>query len=363
MSEKRKEANYGFGSNFKSEEVRNLDMLIDAIKYAKDADAIRILLEALYDYYYYAKQTNKPDNELYKIINYLDSNKKDIFKLIEDPNIREKAREIIPNEVEIKTSGDISELISCVYKIGNIKGSKDTYTPEDIKDIILALSDYYSIGSNKDAKPEYYSKIESTISKNEDPFEWLPRTYGIREKARMLIKPKDIINETYAKLEEGDFAVNSSAGGYYLYITYDEEFYKLKKEADKFVEGYNGIDRIKKLNEFVYYKIKYDPDWNNKPVVSISDAIKNLRGVCKEYAAILYMLLASDGYKVYYVRGTLKGERHAWVKVDINGESYLLDPTNNYFGLYKDVLLKEQLEEGENKIGWTFKTLPQIRRT
>ena len=56
-------------------------------------------------------------------------------------------------------------------------------------------------------------------------------------------------------------------------------------------------------------------------------------------------------FNVYYIRGTLDGDRHAWVKVvDIDGKSYLLDPTNNYFGLYDDVLYKEMFKEGENKI-------------
>ena len=358
MSEIRKEVDYGLNSKF-IENGKKFSILINGINNnIKDADTIRTLLQALYNYYS-AKQTNTklPDNELYKIINYFDSNGADPFNLILNPFIREKAHEIITNEVKIKTSGDIFELISRVSKIGDIKDSEDTYTPEYIQNIILALYDYYKIGFNRYAKPEDYSKIKSMISKNEDPFEWLPRTYGIREKARMLIKPKNIIvNETYANLKEGDILL-SSGGGHSLYITYDDEFYKFKEKADEFVKDYtNKITRAGALNRFVNSKINYELNWdNNKPVVSISDAIKNSKGVCKEIAAILYMLLASDGYKVYYVRGTLKDEngidRHAWLMlVDIDGKRYLLDPTNNYYGSYDDALSNMGYKEGENKI-------------
>jgi len=33
-----------------------------------------------------------------------------------------------------------------------------------------------------------------------------------------------------------------------------------------------------------------------------------------------------------YVRGTLEGDRHVWVKVDIDDKIYLFDPINNLFG-------------------------------
>ena len=355
MSEKRKEANYGFGSNFKSEEVRNLDMLINAINNTKDADTTRALLQAFYNYYY-VKQIyiELPDNEFIKKIKDFDSNGKDPFDLIQDPIIREKAREIIPNEVEIKTSKNLSELISRVYEIGNIESSKGTYTPEDIQNIIIALYETSIRRRNIGYDLDY------------NQFELLPRTYGIREKALYLIMLQSsisiIVDKSYAKLEEGDILL----GPHSVYITYGDEFYKFKKEADEFVKNFTDRrTRAEKLNDFVYNKMKYDLEWMiNEPFITISDAIKELRGICLEQAALLYMLLVSEGYDVYYVGGTLLDggtiEGHVWIKLYMDGENYLVDPTNKVFYLYDYFISKGIYKEGKNIIG---KTLSQIRRT
>ena len=342
------------------EEARTVEMLIDAI----DADYSNHMLEplqkdsventkalilSLYNYYY-AMQTNTtvPDNKWYRSIKQVASEGKDPFELLpEIHNIRKKAKEIILNEVKIEASKDIDELKKHILELKYIQGTNGIYSAEEVNKIIDKLNDYFRKASAPDPT------IESIIREHDDPFRLLVRTYGIRERARALIMQKSIVDETYAKLKEGDLLL-SSGGGYSLYITYGYEFYKLKAEADAAVNGYIGKKRAEKLNEFVHDKIRYEEQWNSKSLVSISDAIKNLRGVCKEYAAILYMLLDSEGYDVYYVRGTLeeggKFYRHAWLRLDIDGKSYLVDPTNNIFGLYDKVLFHWHYEEGENKI-------------
>jgi len=342
------------------EEARTVEMLINAI----DADYSNHMLEplqkdsventkalilSLYNYYY-AMQTNTtvPDNEWYRLIKQVASEGKDPFELLPKiHNIREKAKEIILNEVKIEASKDINELKKHISELEYIQGTKGIYSAEEVNKIIDKLNDYFRKASALDPT------IESIIREHDDPFRLLVRTYGIRERARALIMQKSIVDETYAKLKEGDLLL-SSGGGYSLYITYDDEFYKLKAEADAAVNGYIGKKRAEKLNEFVHDKMTPDLQWNSKSFVSISDAIKNLRGVCKEYAAILYMLLDSEGYDVYYVRGTLeeggKFYRHAWLRLDIDGKSYLVDPANNRFGLYDKVLFNMHYKEGENKI-------------
>jgi len=343
------------------EEARTVKMLIDAI----DADYSNHMLEplqkdsventkalilSLYNYYY-AMQTNTtvPDNEWYRLIKQVASERKSPFVLLpEIHNIREKAREIILNEVKIEASKDINELKKHISELKYIRGTKGIiYSAEEVNKIIDKLNDYVIEPSAHDPA------IESIIREYNDPFRLLVRTYGIREKVRALIKKNSIVNETYAKLKEGDLLL-SSGGGHSLYITYDDEFYKLKEEADAAVNGYTGRKRAAKLTEFVHDKMTYDEQWTSKSLISISDAIKNSRGVCKEYAAILYMLLKSEGYDVYYVRGTMEEDgkfyRHAWLRLDIDGERYLVDPTNNRFGLYNKVLSYWHYEEGENKI-------------
>jgi len=341
------------------EKARTVRMLVDAI----DADYSNHILEplqkdgvertkalilSLYNYYY-AMQTNitLPDIGWYKSIKKL-LRMGDPFELVPVIyGIREKAKEIILNEVKIMASKDINELKKHISELKYIQGTNKIYSAEEVNKIIDKLNDYFRKASAPDPT------IESMIREHDDPFRLLVRTYGIRERARALIMQKSIVDETYAKLKEGDLLL-SSGGGYSLYITYGYEFYKLKAEADTAVNGYIGKKRAEKLNEFVHDKIRYEEQWNSKSLVSISDAIKNLRGVCKEYAAILYMLLDSEGYDVYYVRGTLeeggKFYRHAWLRLDIDGKSYLVDPTNNIFGLYDKVLFHWHYEEGENKI-------------
>jgi len=341
------------------EEARTVEMLINAIDVdysnhmleplQKDSvENTKALILSLYNYYSMQTNTTVPDNEWYRLIKQVASEGKDPFELLPKiHNIREKAKEIILNEVKIEASKDINELKTHISELKYIQGTKGIYSAEEVNEIIDKLNDYFRKASAPDPT------IESIIREHDDPFRLLVRTYGIREKVRELIMQKSIVDETYAKLKEGDLLL-SSGGGYSLYITYDNEFYNLKKEADAAVKGYIGKRRVEKLNEFVHDKIRYDEQRNSKSFVSISDAIKNLRGVCKEYAAILYMLLDSEGYNVYYVRGTLEEEgkfyRHAWLRLDMDGKSYLVDPTNNIFGLYDKVLFHWHYEEGENKI-------------
>jgi len=342
------------------EEARTVGMLINAIDVdysnhkleplQKDGvENTKALILSLYKYYY-AMQTNTtvPDNKWYRSIKQVASEGKDPFELLpEIHNIRKKAKEIILNEVKIEASKDINELKKHISELEHIQGTKGIYSAEEVNKIIDKLSDYFRKASAPDPT------IESIIREHDDPFRLLVRTYGIREKVRELIMQKSIVDETYAKLKEGDLLL-SSGGGHSLYITYGYEFYKLKAEADAAVNGYIGKKRAEKLNEFVHDKMIYDEQWTSKSLINISDAIKNSRGVCKEYAAILYMLLDSEGYDVYYVRGTLedggKFYRHAWLRLDIDGERYLVDPTNNIFGLYNKVLSYWHYKEGENKI-------------
>jgi len=105
------------------EEARTVEMLINAIDVdysnhmleplQKDSvENTKALILSLYNYYY-AMQTNTtvPDNEWYRLIKQVASERKDPFELLPKiHNIREKAKEIILNEVKIEASKDIDEL-------------------------------------------------------------------------------------------------------------------------------------------------------------------------------------------------------------------------------------------------------------
>jgi len=128
------------------------------------------------------------------------------------------------------------------------------------------------------------------------------------------------------------------------------EFVILKKEADRSAGDTKGLVRAYKLYEFVYKNIEYDENWNKKPIVPLTEAIEKRKGVCKEKALILYMLLASNDFDVGYVKGDLisdNGERdgHAWVRLRLYNMDYLLDPTNNIFIPYNLDFVSKHYEE------------------
>jgi transglutaminase-like putative cysteine protease len=151
-----------------------------------------------------------------------------------------------------------------------------------------------------------------------------------------------------------DILPSRSSNGYTIIIPefFDKEleFFVLKNEADRFAGDTKGLVRAYKLSEFVYKNIEYDENWNKKSIVTLNEAIEKGKGVCKEKALILYMLLASNDFDASYVKGYLisdNNERygHAWVKLRIYNMNYLIDPTNNVFVPYDLDFVSKHYEE------------------
>jgi len=146
--------------------------------------------------------------------------------------------------------------------------------------------------------------------------------------------------KTDVKPGPGDALPSRSENGYIIIMPgyHDEVFMKFKKKADEFAGNTTGEERVKKFLEFVYNEIKYNLNWNHKKVVNLDEAISRKEGVCKEQALALYALLSSEGYDVYYNKGTFytHGSHvpHTWLTLNINNKSYLLDPTHNLFIQY-----------------------------
>lgn len=85
--------------------------------------------------------------------------------------------------------------------------------------------------------------------------------------------------------------------------------------------------------------IEYDDNFGNgKKVVPLYDALRERKGVCKEKAALLTMILNSEGFDAEYVKDTREENGtnfgHAWVKVTYGGVTKLAAPTNNRLGIY-----------------------------
>jgi len=146
--------------------------------------------------------------------------------------------------------------------------------------------------------------------------------------------------KTDVKPGPGDALPSRSENGYTIIMPgyHDEVFMKFKKKADEFAGNTTGEERAKKFLEFVYEEIKYNLNWNHKKVVNLDEAISRKEGVCKEKTLALYELLNSEGYDVYYNKGTLNihgnDVPHTWLTLNINNKSYLLDPTHNLFIQY-----------------------------
>jgi transglutaminase-like putative cysteine protease len=154
------------------------------------------------------------------------------------------------------------------------------------------------------------------------------------------------------KPKPSDILPSRSSNGYDIIMpeTSDSEFVILKMEADRFAGDTKGLVRAYKLSEFVYKNMKYDENWNKKPIVNLSEAIEKREGVCKEMALTLYMLLASNDFDVGYVKGYLisdNGERdgHAWVRLRLYNVDYLIDPTNSIFIPYDLDFVRRHYEE------------------
>jgi len=138
--------------------------------------------------------------------------------------------------------------------------------------------------------------------------------------------------------------ISSKGNGYILVIPgyNNPQLKRFHQEAIAYIRDTQGRQRIGKLVEFVHNNIIYDEQWNERQKeVSLIRSLHLRKGVCKEKASILSMLLQMEGFENEFKRGTLSGEnkreRHAWVKVKVDGEPFLADSEQLRFGKYESV--------------------------
>ena len=86
------------------------------------------------------------------------------------------------------------------------------------------------------------------------------------------------------------------------------------------------------------------------PVLGLDEAIKNGQGVCIQEAATLYFLLGSYLGKapLEFVTGYYSGLPHAWVRVKIDKQIYILDST------MKSVLSENEAKKRHYEQGFTL---------
>lgn len=133
----------------------------------------------------------------------------------------------------------------------------------------------------------------------------------------------------------------------------DPEVQKMYQEAITYIGQATGKAKVGGILEYVRKALRYDLNWNESMhgrTVNLSDALKARVGVCKEMAAATDMILSMEGIKSEYKRGKFLGGRHAWLKVKVDGEEKLADPTNLLFGDYDSVSSYNGFVEGPNPI-------------
>lgn len=107
--------------------------------------------------------------------------------------------------------------------------------------------------------------------------------------------------------------------------------------------GMTDYQKIAALHDWVVTHVKYDTTLKN---ISDYDALVNGTTVCRGYSMLLYKLLTSAGLNSHIVIGKVStgfkfrrsAEGHAWNMVQLNGNWYFIDSTND--GLSTDQTTK-----------------------
>ncbi|MEM3181144.1 MAG: transglutaminase-like domain-containing protein [Candidatus Micrarchaeaceae archaeon] len=168
-----------------------------------------------------------------------------------------------------------------------------------------------------------------------------------------------------ARLLIGDYVYttieSASPVGYGLILPSPNSplFREYYKKATDYAGLSTGLDRVARLLGFVHDSIMYDENFGNgMKYVPLYMALRDGKGVCKEKAALLYMILTLEGFDAKYVKGTLTDRDgaggHAWVKIRIGKDEYLADPTNKK--LFRYELAQEQGYK-ETSVNFTVRRL------
>lgn len=200
--------------------------------------------------------------------------------------------------------------------------------------------------------------LESVEMENKKRF--IPFGSLLKDKSGMLLK-------------KGDRIVGKGVDSYTLYIPgyNSSRLQKFYGEAKEFAGNITGEERVQKLMKFVHDNIEHEVGWEGQTIeqqknsgfikkeVSLIRSIFLGKGVCKEQAAVLSMMLRMEGLENEFIRGKpeitsplfgslpmeKRGGRHAWVKVKLGNDYYYVDPTNEFFEKYDSGLLKYKLHE------------------
>ena len=126
------------------------------------------------------------------------------------------------------------------------------------------------------------------------------------------------LNNNFNTIEEIDNALNFLEG--------------MREEINRQLEGYNEIEKIRQVHNWLIDNIEYDTNFESNEPYSIYGALKEGKAVCEGYARSFKYILDELGIPCVLVSGTGTNsndqtESHAWNYVEIAGEWYAVDVT------------------------------------
>jgi len=112
--------------------------------------------------------------------------------------------------------------------------------------------------------------------------------------------------------------------------TKDQEAYSdnvLKSAVKSIITPYmSTAEKVQAINKYISDKYSYDYTLTSR---SVYQALTTSKAVCQNYSMTAYRMLQDAGIENHIVVGSIPSGSHAWNKVNIDGNWYNLDTTND----------------------------------
>ena len=131
---------------------------------------------------------------------------------------------------------------------------------------------------------------------------------------------------TFATNKDDSF-INRNAAGIDI-------LYNLCQQASAAAAGMSDEQKMNYLMSFVMNNLTYDMAYSNINATSTVTFFEKLnvgRGVCSDFCELYYILAKYIGLDARIIYGTLNGNGHSWIRVNINGTSYDIEATKGKF--------------------------------
>jgi transglutaminase/protease-like cytokinesis protein 3 len=112
---------------------------------------------------------------------------------------------------------------------------------------------------------------------------------------------------------------------------------------------------IESIHRYMVDNVCFDDTLSKR---SAYNAFFDKKAVCQGYSLMAYKLLSSAGIPIHIISGTLNDDPHGWNLVEINGNWYHLDVTNDDFSKSKKFYLVTDSVMRKNGYKWDEASYP-----